>query len=89
MANHKSALKQHRQSLLRRDRNRNKRSRLRSAMRRFRSAVANGDAEAARAMLPETIGLLDRTAKTRAIHPNAADRHKSRMTRALNQISNS
>ncbi len=89
MANHKSALKQHRQSLLRRDRNRNKRSRLRSALRRFRQAVVNGDAETARALLPETISLLDRTAKTRAIHPNAADRHKSRMTRALNQLAGS
>jgi len=89
MANHKSALKQHRQSLLRREQNRYKRSRLRTAIRRFRTAVSSGDVETARALLPETIGLLDRTAKSRAIHPNAASRHQSRMTRALNQLSGS
>jgi small subunit ribosomal protein S20 len=83
MANHKSALKEHRQAVARRQRNRFKRARLRTAIKQFREAVAAGDLDRARGMLPETISLLDRTAKSRALHPSAADRHKSRLTRYL------
>jgi len=87
MANHKSATKEYRQSLARRQRNRLKRSRLRTAIKQFRAAVAEGDVERARGLLPETISLLDRTAKSRALHPNAADRHKSRLTKYLENAS--
>jgi small subunit ribosomal protein S20 len=87
MARHKSALKKHRQSLLRRQRNRHHRSRVRSAVRRFREAVAAGDVEQARNLLPATLSLLDRTAKLGAIHDNVAARAKSRLTRAVNQLS--
>ena len=83
MASHKSAAKQHRQSLDRRQRNRYQRANLRTAIKKLRNAVAEGDVDRARGMLPETFSMLDRTAKTRAIHPNAADRHKSRLTRLL------
>lgn len=83
MANHKSALKEHRQSVARKQRNRYKRSRLRTAIKQFRAAVAEGDLDRARGMLPETVSLLDRTAKSRALHPSAADRYKSRLTKHL------
>ena len=83
MANHKSATKEHRQSVARRQRNRFKRARLRTAIKKFRAAVAEGDVERARGLLPETISLLDSTAKARALHPNAADRQKSRLTKSL------
>ncbi|HXV76253.1 MAG TPA: 30S ribosomal protein S20 [Candidatus Polarisedimenticolaceae bacterium] len=85
MATHKSAEKEHRRSLARRERNRHKRARLRTAIKKFRAAVAEGDLEKARGMLPGTVALLDRTAKVRAIHPGAADRAKSRLTRLLNR----
>ena len=84
MANHKSARKEHRQSLIRRERNRYKRTRLRTAIKSFRAAVAEGNLDRARVLLPTTISLLDRTAKTRAIHPLAASRAKSRLSRLLN-----
>ena len=44
MANHKSALKHHRQSLKRRDRNRGHRARMRTAIKKFRAMIAAGDA---------------------------------------------
>ena len=83
MANHKSALKQYRQSVKRRIRNRANRSRMRTAVKRFRQLVAS-DVDAARNELPATLGLIDRTARLGGIHDNAAARTKSRLTRALN-----
>ena len=84
MANHASALKQHRQSLKRRLRNRGTRSRMRTAVKHFRLLLET-DVEAARSALPGTLGLIDRTAKHGGIHDNAAARSKSRLTRALNR----
>ena len=63
MANHKSAVKQHRQSVERRDRNRHNRSRLRSRVKLFQKAIESGELDAARQMLPETLSLVDRSAK--------------------------
>jgi len=86
MANHKSALKEHRQAQARRLRQRARRTRLRNAMKVYRSAVAAGDLEQARSLLPPMLSLIDRTAKCNAVHANTADRTKSRLTRALNRL---
>ena len=83
MANHKSALKQHRQDVRRRTQNRYNRARMRTAVKHFRSAVAAGDLDTARQLLNPTLSLVDRTAKLGGIHDNAAARTKSRLTRAL------
>ena len=85
MANHKSAVKEHRQSLKRRANNRQYRSTLRTQIKRFRSAIDSGDADGARGMLSETLSMVDRTARHGAIESNAADRTKSRLTKALNR----
>jgi ribosomal protein S20 len=45
---------------------------------------ASTDAEAANAALIEALSALDRAAKAGAIHPNAAARRKSRLTRKVN-----
>lgn len=82
MANHKSALKQHRQSVKRRVRNRANRSRVRTAIKQFRALVAS-DVDGARAALPATYAAIDRAAKLGAFHENAAARTKSRLARAL------
>ena len=87
MATHKSAAKQHRQSLVRRQRNRERRAELRTAVKKLRAAVAQGDLELARTLLPEAVSLFDRTAKVRAIHPGTADRQKSRLTRLVGRAS--
>ena len=45
---------------------------------------ASTDAEAATAALTDALSALDRAAKAGAIHPNAAARRKSRLTRRIN-----
>ncbi len=87
MANHKSALKRHRQEIDRRQRNRNHRTRMRSAVKKLRQALETGDAESAQKLLPATLAVLDHTAKLGAIHDKAAARTKSRLARALNRLS--
>jgi small subunit ribosomal protein S20 len=83
VAKHASALKAHRQSLKRREHNRQLRSRLRTALKAVRTAIDSNDLSAARTALGETIALIDRMASKRIIHRNAANRHKSRLTRRL------
>ena len=86
MADHKSALKEHRQAIKRRLRNRNHRSRMRSAVKALRSALEAGDSSTSRSLLPATLSLVDHTAKLGGIHGKAADRTKSRLTRAVNKL---
>ncbi len=86
MANHKSATKQHRQSLDRRQRNRLHRSRLRTAVKRLRKAVEAGDGSTADSLLRPTLSIVDRTAKLGVIHSKTADRTKSRLTVAVSRL---
>ena len=83
MANHKSAIKEHRQSVQRRERNRQHRSKLRTEIKKFRKMLEQGEAEAAQGALRATLSLVDRSAKHGVIAPRAADRTKSRLTKAL------
>ena len=86
MASHASALKKNRQDLKRRIRNRAHLSQLRTQMKKMRQALESGDAAVASGLMKETVGLVDRTAKHRVIHRNAASRTKSRLARALAKI---
>ena len=86
MASHASALKKNRQDLKRRLRNRAHASRLRTQMKKIQEALQGGDATVAGGLMKETMSLVDRTAKHRVIHRNAASRTKSRLARALNKI---
>lgn len=86
MANHKSAIKEHRQSLVRRERNRFKRARMRSAIKALRQHIDGGHGDEAKAALPGVLSLVDKTARHGAIEPNAAARYKSRLTLAVNKI---
>lgn len=83
MANIKSAKKRIRRTSRQRERNRTLRSRMRSAIKDLRKTVAAGDADAAREMLPQTLGIVDSTARKGVIHANNAARTKSRLTRAV------
>jgi small subunit ribosomal protein S20 len=55
-------------------------------VKRLRAAIASGDAEAARKLLPETIGQIDKAVKKGVVHDNAAARYKSRLTRRINAL---
>jgi small subunit ribosomal protein S20 len=86
VAHHASAIKHIRQSLKRRAQNRRNLSGLRTQLRRLREAIAQGDADTARKILPETVAEIDRAAKKGVIHDNAAARHKGRLSRKVNAL---
>jgi small subunit ribosomal protein S20 len=83
VANHESAVKAHRQSLVNRDRNRQYRSRLRSALKNVRAAITAGKGAEVKSSLGETVSLIDKMASKGIIHWNAAGRYKSRLMAKL------
>ena len=86
MAQHASALKQMRQGEKRRARNRKNLSQLKTQVKRLRAAIAEGNAEAAKKLLPETVGAIDKAAKKGVVHDNAASRYKSRLSRKVTAL---
>lgn len=86
MANIKSAEKRIEQSAKQRARNRAQRSHMRGAVREVRQAIADGDQAKAEKLLPDTLSLVDVTARKKVVHSNAAARTKSRLTRAVAQM---
>jgi small subunit ribosomal protein S20 len=87
VARHKSAMKRDRQSVDHRGRNRKNLSHLKTQVKKLRTAIDAGDAETASALLSETVAEIDKAARKGAIHDNAADRHKSRLSRKVSALS--
>lgn len=87
MANHKSAVKAHKQNLVRKAHNRELRTRVRRALKSVRAAIESGDSSAAKDALRSTVSLLDKLVRKGVIHANAAARYKSRLTRRLQKAS--
>jgi small subunit ribosomal protein S20 len=87
LASHASALKAHRQNVVRRDRNRQMRSRLRGALRSIRAAIDAGDPSKVKDALRDTISLVDKMAAKGVIHKNAAGRYKSRLSTRVSKKS--
>lgn len=87
MANHKSALKAHRQNENRRKQNRQARTRLRSALKSIRATLDAGDAAAAKTELRSAVSLIDKMSGKGLIHDNTAGRYKSRLTRHVAKLS--
>ncbi|MCA1765962.1 MAG: 30S ribosomal protein S20 [Desulfobulbaceae bacterium] len=87
MANHKSALKRHRQSVVRRSRNRAIKSVLRTSIKSVRVAVEQSSQEEAQAALKVAIPIINRAASKGTIHKNNASRKVSRLTRSVNTMS--
>jgi small subunit ribosomal protein S20 len=86
VAHSASAKKQYRQSLKHKARNRRNASQLKSQVKKLRQALAAGDAQAAKTLLSDTVGQIDKAAKKGVIHDNAAARSKSRLTRRVNAL---
>jgi small subunit ribosomal protein S20 len=82
-----SALRQHKQSEIRRQRNHAVKSTLRTQMKKVLTAVESKDAAASRTALQEAYKLLDRAVGKGVIHRNNADRHKSRLAARVNAVS--
>lgn len=86
MANHKSAKKRARQTLVRRARNRDVTTRTRSIVRGVHEAVARGDATAAKEQLGAAERAL-RKAGTKGVLPQSrVDRSVSRLARAVHKL---
>jgi small subunit ribosomal protein S20 len=86
MANHASALKRYRQSQRRRLTNQMNRSRLKTQLKKLRGAITAGKAGDAKAMLPETFGVIDKSVRKGVIKKNTAGRYKSRLAKRVNAI---
>jgi small subunit ribosomal protein S20 len=82
MANHKSALKRHRQSVVRALRNKHYRSTMKTLVKKARSAVAEGAADA-EAAVKTAIAMVDRIGGKGIIPKNRASRYASKLTRLL------
>lgn len=76
MANHKSALKAHRQNVKRREANRQQRSKLRTTLKNARSAEGAKPEDVAL-----TVSIIDKMAAKGIIHDNTAARYKSRLAK--------
>ncbi len=87
MASHESAIKAHRQNLIRREANRQYRSRMRGALRAIRAAIDSGDPAKVKDALRDTISLVDKMAGKKIIHRNAAARYKSRLAKRVSRRS--
>ena len=86
MAHTISALRQHKQSEIRRQRNHAVKSALRTQMKKVLSAVEKKDAGGSKTALSEAYALLDRAVGKGVIHKNNADRHKSRLAARVNSV---
>lgn len=86
MASHKSALKRLKQTRTRTAVNRAHRTRLRHRMRKLRVAIESKDKPSAQALLKPTLALIDHSIRKGILHPNAAARHKSRLTLGVSKL---
>ena len=84
MANHKSAIKRHKQSLKRAARNRALRSRIKNVIKSVRSAVQAGDNDAAKLALNNAKSVIDAASTKGAVHWKNAARKVSRLSRHVN-----
>jgi small subunit ribosomal protein S20 len=87
VANHKSAEKRVRQTERRNEVNSRNRSHLRTQIKKLRAAIEGGNREEAKAILGQTVSVIDRSIQKGVLHHNAAARHKSRLTSKVNGMS--
>jgi small subunit ribosomal protein S20 len=86
VATHASALKAHRQSLVRRERTRQYRAELRSTLKGIRAIIDSRDSAAVKRQLNGALSLIDKMAGKGVIHRNTASRYKSRLTARLARV---
>jgi small subunit ribosomal protein S20 len=86
LANHKSALKRHRQSLKARERNRMMKTRVKNATKALHAAIESKDNDAVVIALKNATSILDKAASNKVVHWRTAARKISRLTVASNKI---
>ena len=82
----KSVLKRAAQSIKRAAINRSNRTRVRTVIKSLRSAISSGDGAAAGKLLSATISSIDRAVAKGVLEKNTANRYKSRLTLACNDL---
>ncbi len=80
MANLKSSQKDIRRIKRRTERNRAAKSRLKTLRKRVEHTIVSKDADSIQKAMSTYVSQLDKLAKTRVIHPNKANRLKSRLS---------
>lgn len=86
MANHKSALKRHKQSEIKRVSNASTKSSIKTLIKKVKSAVDTKNAEGAQEALKKAIPAIDKAASKHVIHRNAAARKISRLARQVSRL---
>lgn len=90
MANHKSALKRNRQSIVRRDRNRMNRTKVKTVVKKIDAAIDLEDSvEKAQEALRTAVPVIERAAVKGAFHKKTASRKISRLTKKVNNFAKS
>jgi len=84
VANHRSAIKRHRQSTTRRARNRHYMTMVRNTVKIFAASLEEGDAAAAQDAFRQAERTIRRVAGKGILHERTAARKVSRLSRALN-----
>ena len=87
MANHKSAIKRIRQNERRNEVNRHNAVPVRTQIKKLQKALSEDRVDDAKALLPPTLGALDRSAQKGVMHKNKADRTKSRLNAQVKKAS--
>jgi small subunit ribosomal protein S20 len=85
VANHKDAMKRHRQNQKRKTYNKHYKSSMRSLTKKFRAAADDNDTATLKEMLPVATKLIQKLSQKGIIHKNQADRRISRMYKLLNR----
>lgn len=86
MANIKSAKKRILVIETKTARNKAIKSKVKTYVKKVETAVANKDVEAAKAILPEAISVINKAASKGVYHKNTAARKVSRLTKAVNEL---
>lgn len=86
MANHKSEIKRHKQSLKAAARNKANRTRVKNVVKDVRAAIQGNDQEYAAKMLSKASSVINKTVTKGALHWKTAARKVSRLARAINKL---
>lgn len=83
MANHKSAIKRHKQSLKRRDKNRLSKLKIKEVVKKARIAAEKGDKAGAAKLAKDAERILAKAARKRTVHKKNAARRISRLMKVV------
>jgi small subunit ribosomal protein S20 len=86
VANHKSAKKRAKQTIVKTERNKIRKTTVRSVIKALRTAIESNDKKTAQELLPQAQSYLYRLAKHGAINQNNAGRRTARLAAQVNKL---